>query len=59
MGTESIWSIVVIAGPIILGLVLAWALMKNRRTPRQEAATEAATRQRYDEAAEERHRSGD
>ena len=58
--SEGFWSFVIIAGPIILGLMIAFAWMKNRaRSPRDEAATEAATRRAYDERAEDRHRRGE
>jgi hypothetical protein len=60
MGTESIWSFVIIAGPIVLALVIAFALIKNRgRSARDEAVSEAATRREYDELAADRQRRGE
>ena len=48
------WSYVTIGGPILFGLVLLWALLRNRQTPRQEAATEAATKDLRDEIETDR-----
>ena len=39
-----IWSIVTIGGPIILAAVLLWALLHNRSSAREKAATDRATR---------------
>ena len=58
--SEGFWSFVIIAGPIILALAIAFSWARNRaRTPREEAQTEAATRRAYDERAAERHRRGE
>lgn len=52
---DSLWSFLIIAGPIVLMAALAFAMLRNRRTPRQEAKTEAATRELYrQEAADDR-----
>lgn len=42
----NIWSIVTIGGPILLGLVLIFVIISNRRhrNPRDIARTEQATR---------------
>ncbi len=41
--------IMVIAGPILLALVIAWAIFHNRGTRRDLERTEEATRERYDQ----------
>lgn len=43
------WGGVVIFGFIILGAAIAYAASRNRQTPREERATEDATRALYDE----------
>ncbi len=45
MPTE-IWGFVIIGGPILLGLVLGWALWRNRQQRTRESVeeTERATR---------------
>ncbi|MFT3965359.1 MAG: hypothetical protein QM690_05710 [Sphingobium sp.] len=47
---EGIWGIVTILGPVLLGAVLLWAMIRNRQqsTPQSEARTERATREFYD-----------
>lgn len=45
----SLWAIVVVLGFIILGGAIAYAMMRNRVTPRQERRTEDATRKLYEE----------
>ena len=55
-----IWSILVIVGPIVLLIVLAWALLHNRSSQREKRYTEEATRRMYDkQGAEDRMREGD
>ncbi|MDP9413993.1 MAG: hypothetical protein M3Q08_07850 [Pseudomonadota bacterium] len=42
------WSIIVIVGPLLMVLVFAWAVMKNRKSSRREIdRTEHATRELY------------
>lgn len=42
------WSIIVIIGPLLMVLVFAWAVMKNRKSkPREIDRTERATRDLY------------
>ena len=48
------WSIVTIVGPILLALVLIWAIMRNRKSGPDPDTTERATHDAYD--AEERAR---
>ncbi|MEH3035199.1 MAG: hypothetical protein PGN23_01705 [Sphingomonas adhaesiva] len=50
---DGLWSFVVIAGPIILGLALLYAILRNRRTREQEARTEQATHELYRETSAE------
>ena len=45
---ESLYGVMNIVGPIILLAALAWAILRNRRTPAEEARTEEATRRNYD-----------
>lgn len=52
---DSLWSFLIIAGPIVLLGALAFAMLRNRRTPREEAKTEAATRDLY---RQEAHKDG-
>jgi len=43
------WGLITIIGPLLLAVVLLWALLRNRKsTPRQDARTEDATRDLYD-----------
>lgn len=53
---SGIWGILVIVGPIALAVVIAIAMLRNRKqSSRHEVArTEAATRNLYDEQAEKR-----
>ena len=43
----TLYSLVVIGGPILLIAAIAWAMLNNRRTPREERRTEDATRAMY------------
>ncbi|WP_174297398.1 hypothetical protein [Sphingomonas bacterium] len=47
------WSGIVIFGFVILAAAIAYAALRNRQTPRQERATEDATRALYDERPEQ------
>ncbi len=53
------WSLLTIIGPLALLLVIAWAVLRNRRGPRQTGVdSEAATRRVYEEEdREHRHES--
>jgi hypothetical protein len=42
-------SIMVIVGPILLALAIAWAMLRNRATRGDVKRTEEATRARYDQ----------
>lgn len=50
---DSLWAFVVIGGFIILGLAIAYAKLRNKSTPEQEARTEQATRDLYKEQSRE------
>lgn len=43
------WTVLTIIGPIVLVVVIAWALMRNRREGPADRDTEDATRQVYEE----------
>lgn len=45
----SIYSLMIVLGPIVLGAVLLWAVVTNRRSRRQEQHSETATRRMYDQ----------
>ena len=47
----SFYGLMVVLGPLVLGAVLLWALLNNRRTKREEQRTEDATRKMYDQQA--------
>ena len=51
---DSLWTFLVIGGFIILGAAIAFAMMRNRMSPRQEQRTEDATRKLYDEGTVDR-----
>lgn len=56
------WGIVIIGGPILLGIVLIFVIMSNRRhrDPRDIARTEQATHDLHDELdARDKARDGD
>lgn len=53
------WSLIVIIGPLLMVLVFAWAIMKNRKSSRREIdRTEQATRDLYREE-DRAHRNDD
>ena len=55
---DSVWSIVVIGGPIVLIAALIFAMTRNRVSRRQHERSEEATRQLYkDGAVDESSRS--
>ena len=45
---ETLQSIMVIVGPILLAAAIIWAMMHNRGSKREVQATEDATRRMYD-----------
>ncbi len=51
------WKLVIIVGPILLLIVLAWAVIRNRRARTPNEVTEAGTRRLYAEE-EARRRAG-
>jgi hypothetical protein len=48
------WKVLLIVGPLLLAIVLAWAMWRNRRAKTPGRVTEAGTRRVY--AEEERRR---
>lgn len=50
---DGLWAFVVIGGFLILAAAIAWAKLKNRTSRRQDARTEAATRELYEEGTTE------
>jgi len=54
------WSLLTIVGPILLFLVLLWAVLKNRRSrPKDVERTEQATRDLYREEDAAHRRDND
>ena len=52
------WTLLTIVGPLVLVLVIAWAILRNRRSRASDAEGEAATRRVYEEEdREHRHES--
>jgi hypothetical protein len=52
------WALLNIVGPLVLLLVIAWAVLRNRRSKRDDVDSEAATRRLYEEEdREHRHES--
>ena len=45
---EQLWGFVVIGGPIILGLLLLIAYLRNRQSKVSKSVTEEATRRNYE-----------
>ncbi|WP_340317148.1 hypothetical protein [Rhizorhabdus argentea] len=45
-----LWGLVIVVGPIILLLVLAWAMMNNRRSRAEKDLTERSVRERREES---------
>ena len=43
------WSLLNIVGPLVLLLVLAWAVLRNRKSRNDDVDSEAATRRVYEE----------
>ena len=55
----SLWTLLVIVGPLVLIGAIAWAMINNRTTPAEDARSEAATREMYKEqSAEDEARDG-
>jgi len=45
---EGIWSLAVMAGPLLLAIALAYGIFRwRKRTPAEKARTEQATRENY------------
>ena len=54
------WGLLTIIGPVLLGAVLLWALLRNRKaSPREDDRTEAATRDLYQREEAARRREDD
>ena len=52
------WTLLTIVGPLLLLVVIAWALLRNRRSGVSDSESEAATRRNYEEEdREHRHES--
>lgn len=49
MDSGWLWSLVTIGGPVLLGAVLIWAILNNRRSPAEIERTERATARLYEE----------
>jgi hypothetical protein len=48
MDGSSLWSMLVVIGPILLAVILLWAVISNRRSRADEQRTEDATRELYE-----------
>jgi len=48
MDLSSIQGLMVVVGPILLAIAIAWAIFTNRGSRRDIERTEAATHERYD-----------
>ena len=44
---SGIWGIVVIVGPLLLAIAIAWAALNNRQSRKGQRRTEEATRDLY------------
>ena len=53
------WTLLTIVGPLVLLLVIAWAVLRTRRSNRSGTDTEAATRRVYEEDEREHHGESD
>jgi hypothetical protein len=49
MDLSSLQGLMVVVGPILLAIAIAWAILHNRGSRRDIAHTEAATRERYEQ----------
>jgi hypothetical protein len=49
MDLSSIQGLIVVVGPILLAIAIAWAMFHNRGTRQEIERTEEATRMRYDQ----------
>ena len=49
MDLSSLQGLIVIVGPILLALAIAWAIFRNRNATTDIAVTEEATQKLYDE----------
>ena len=56
MSADHFYAFMLIGGPILLGVVLLWAMTHNRLSRRQKQESEAATRRLYKEQGEEDRR---
>lgn len=58
MDLSSMQGVIVVIGPILLAIAIAWAMMHNRGSKRDIARTEAATRKMQDEQdLDDKHRN--
>jgi hypothetical protein len=46
---NELWGLLVVGGPLLLGIVLLWATLNNRRSKAEVARTERATAALYEE----------
>lgn len=46
---DSLWAFVLVGGVLILAAALAWAKFNNKVTPQQDARTEQATHDLYED----------
>lgn len=48
MDLSNMQSLMILVGPILLAIAIAWAVVANRRSRRDIGRTEAATRENYE-----------
>jgi len=51
-----LWGIAIVIGPILLALVLLWAIIRNRQSRADRQRTEDATRELYEQSDRESKR---
>ena len=53
------WTLITIVGAVVLAVVIAWAMLRNRTPPAEVEESEEATRHLYEEEEREHHGESD